>query len=125
MGGEGENSLYTFLTNSDFVREAALQLNKTRRDRLEEGVGSMGATFVSVTRGKKQVNVTTVYGIGAGAVVNVRDKQRTAVLGEVDTPSVQEVDEITAPLFEKCIDFWNELALFWTWLTNYIYSELF
>ena len=102
LGGQGENSLYTQLTNGDFVREAALQLNKTRRDRIEEGVGSKGATFVSITRGKKQVNVTTVYGVGAGAIITARDTRKGETEQLVDEPTAQEVDEITQPLYEQC-----------------------
>ena len=108
IGGEGGNSFSNYMSGGDFVRDAALQLNKTRRDRIEEGLGRKGATFVSITRGKKQVNVTTVYSEGARAVINLRDRRRGQV---VDEPSAQEVDEITQPFYEKCIVF-SDFVLF-------------
>jgi len=99
MGGEnGQNSLYTFVSNSEFARETALQLNKTRREKIEEGVGSEGITFVSVTRGKTQVNVTTVYGVGAGAVVRLREDDKT-----MEEPTLQELSQVTQPLFDQCM----------------------
>ncbi|CAM6054311.1 unnamed protein product [Sphagnum tenellum] len=72
-------------------------MTKTRRERIVEGVGSRGLTLVSVTRGSKQVNITTVYGVGAGAVVNVREEDK-----EVDEPSLHELDEVTQPLYDTC-----------------------
>jgi hypothetical protein len=94
--------LYTFVSNSEFARETALEMTKTRRERIVEGVGSRGLTWVSVTRGSKQVNITTVYGVGAGAVVNVREEDK-----EVDEPSLHELDEVTQPLYDTCMHLFN------------------
>jgi len=100
LGGEsGQNSLYTFVSNSDFAKQAALELNKTRREHVEEAVGSGGITFVSVTRGKKQVNVTTAYGVGAGAVINVREETK----GEAVEPTTDELNEVTQPLYDQYV----------------------
>jgi hypothetical protein len=103
LGGEsGQNSLYTFVSNSEFARETALELNKTRREKIVEGVGSRGLTWVSVTRGNKQVNITTGYGVGAGAVVNVREQDK-----QVDEPSLSELNEVTQPLYDTCMHLFN------------------
>ena len=37
-----------------------------------------GLRFVSVTRGKQQIKVTTVYGVGAGAVVRAKGDLNTS-----------------------------------------------
>jgi len=100
MGGEsGQNSLYTFVSNSEFVRQSVMEVNRTRRERIEEGLGSRGITFVSVTKGKKQVNVTTQYGVGAGAVINVKEHD-----DEVDNPSLNELHLIVDPFYESNVN---------------------
>jgi len=52
-----------------------------------------------VTRGKKQVNVTTVYGVGAGAVVRVREDTK----GAVEEPTLDELNEVTQPLYDTYV----------------------
>jgi len=65
-----------------------------------EGIGSIGATIVSVRRGKSSVTVSNAYGLGAGAVLDIT-AERNGIQRQVDES--QRLKQLTQPLYDKCM----------------------
>ncbi|CAG2177917.1 unnamed protein product, partial [Oppiella nova] len=65
-----------------------------------EGIGSIGATIVSVRRGKSSVTVTNAYGLGAGAVLDIT-AERNGIQRQVDES--QRLKQLTQPLYDKYV----------------------
>ena len=68
-------------------------MNDKNWEFLSLGIGGFGGLKVSVTRGDSQVNVSTIYGLGAGSLT----------VAESETQNGKQIKDITQPLVDKCM----------------------
>ena len=68
-------------------------MNDKNWEFLSLGIGGFGGLKVSVIRGNSQVNVTTIYGLGAGSLT----------VAESETQNGKQIKDITQPLVDKCM----------------------
>ncbi|CAG2175733.1 unnamed protein product [Oppiella nova] len=96
----GNHTLNAFLVKTDASKRRQNEVQSNEEVVVLEGIGSIGATIVSVRRGKSSVTVTNAYGLGAGAVLDIT-AERNGIQRQVDES--QRLKQLTQPLYDKYV----------------------
>ena len=96
----GNHTLNAFLVRTDASKRRQNEVKSNEEVVVLEGIGSIGATIVSVRRGKSSVTVSNAYGLGAGAVLDIT-AERNGIQRQVDES--QRLKQLTQPLYDKCM----------------------
>ena len=92
-------TLNAFLAKTDVKSRDVNELKKNDGLVILEGIGTIGATTILVSSGRRSVTINNIYGLGAGAVAVINGGKN----GVKEVDEKQEVNGITKPLYEKCM----------------------